>query len=127
MAPDRPDENTDIEKENKEKDDDNDPPVSDRDPVTSVGTSADVGSGVAIGDNSSFTIVNTTTDERVDTDSILNVGGIVNPHINDGGESTVPDEGTDDEGVSNEPIPRKKPSRPMVPDPPVPKQSTRKL
>jgi hypothetical protein len=44
MAPDRPDENTDIEKENKEKYDDNDPPVSDRYPVTNVGTSTDVGS-----------------------------------------------------------------------------------
>jgi hypothetical protein len=39
------------------------------------------------------------------------VGDIVNPHINDGDESTVPDDGTEDEGVSNESIPRKKPSR----------------
>jgi hypothetical protein len=101
--------------------------VSDRDPVTNVSTSTDVGSGVAIGDNSPFAIGNTTTDERVDTDSVLNVGDIVNPHINDGDESTVPDEGTDDEGVSNEAISRKKPSRPMVPEPQVPKQSTRTL
>jgi hypothetical protein len=96
MAPDCPDENTDKEKENKE-------------------TSTDVGSGVAISDNLPFAIGNTTTDERVDTDSVLNVGDIVNPHINDGDESTVPEEGTDNEGVSNEAIPCKKPSRPMVP------------
>jgi hypothetical protein len=122
MAPDRPDENTDLEKENK--DDDNDPPVSDRDPVTNLGTSTDIGSGVAIGDNSPFAIGNTTTDELVDTDNVLNVGDIVNPHISDGDESTFPDKGTEDEGVSNEAIPRKKPSRPMVPEPQVPKQST---
>jgi hypothetical protein len=108
MAPDRPDENTDIEKENKE-------------------TSTDVGFGVAIGDNSPFAIGNTTTDEIVDTDIVLNVGDIVYPHINDGDESTIPDEGTNDEGVLNEAIPHKKPSRPMVPKPQVPKQSTRKL
>jgi hypothetical protein len=107
MAPDRPDKNTDIEKENKEKDDN---------PVTNVGTSTDVGSGAAIGDNSPFAIGNTTTDEQVDTDSVLSVGDIVNRHINDGDESTVPDEGTDDEGVSNESIPCKKPSRLMVPE-----------
>jgi hypothetical protein len=101
--------------------------VSDWDPVANVGTSTDVGSGVAIGDNSPFAIGNTTTYERVETDSVLNVGDIFNPHINDGDESTVPDEGTDNEGVSNEAIPRKKPSRTMVPKPQVPKQSTRKL
>jgi hypothetical protein len=127
VAPDRPDEDTDTEKENKEKDDDNDPPVSDRDPVTNVGTSTDVGYGVAIGDNLPFAIGNTTADERVDTDSVLNVGDIVNPHINDGDELTVPNEGTDDELGSNKAIPRKKPSIPMVPEPQVPKQSTRKL
>jgi hypothetical protein len=127
MAPDRPDENTYLEKENKEIDDDNDPPVSDRDHVANMGTSTDIGSGVAIGDNLPLTIGNTTTDERFDTDRILNVCDIVNPHINNGGESTVPDEGTDDEGVSDEAIPRKKPSRPMVPEPQVPEQSARKL
>jgi hypothetical protein len=101
--------------------------VSDRDPVTNVGTSTDVGSGVAIDDNSPFAIGNTTTDERVGTDRVLNVGDIVNPHINDGDESTIPDEGTDDDGVSNEAIPRKKPARPTVTELQVPKQSTRKL
>jgi hypothetical protein len=108
MATDRPGENTDIEKENKE-------------------TSTNLGPGVAIDENSPFAIVNTTTDNMIDTDSILNVGDIVNPHINNGDESTVPEEGTDAEGVSSEAIPRKKPSRPMVPEPQVPKQSTRKL
>jgi hypothetical protein len=92
-----------------------------------MGTSTDVGSGAAIGDNSPFSIGNSTTDERVDTGSVLNVGDIINPHISDGDESTVPDEGTDNEGVLNDAIPRKKPSRPMVPEPQVPKQSTRKL
>jgi hypothetical protein len=106
MAPDCPDENTDIEKENTE-------------------TSTAVGSGVAISDNSPFTIDNTTTDDQVDTDGVLNVGDIVNPHINDGDESTVPDEGTDAEGVSNAVIPPKKQSRPMVPEPQVPKQSVK--
>jgi hypothetical protein len=115
IAPYRPDENTDLERENKEKDDDNDPPLSDRDPVTNVGTSTSIGFGVSIGDNSPFAIENTTTDERVDTASVSNVVDIVNPHINDGGESTVPNEGTNDEGVSNEAFPSKKPSRPMVP------------
>jgi hypothetical protein len=125
MAPDRLDENTDLEKGKKEKYDDNDPPVSDRDPVTNVGTLTDVGSGIAIDDNLPFAIDNTTIDEWVDTASVSNVGGIVNPHINDGGESTVPDKGTDDERVLNDDIPRKKPSRPMVPGPQVPKQSAR--
>jgi hypothetical protein len=101
--------------------------VSDRDPVTNVGTSTNLGSGVAIGDDSPFAIRNTTTDERVDTDSVLNVVDIVNPHIDDGDESTVPDGGTEDEGVPNEAIACKKPCRPMVPKPQVPKQSTRKL
>jgi hypothetical protein len=98
MAPDRPDENTDLEKEKKEKDDDNDSPVSNWDPVTNVGTSTDVGSSVDIGDNSPFVIGNTKIYMPVDTDIIMNVGDIVNPHINNGDESTVLDEGTDDEG-----------------------------
>jgi hypothetical protein len=87
-----------------------------------VGTSTDVGSGVDIGDNSPFAIGNTTTYERVDTDSVINVGDVANANINDGDESTVPDEVTGNEGVSNEAIPCKKPSRPMVPEPQVPKK-----
>jgi hypothetical protein len=58
--------------------------VSDWYPVENLGTSTEVGSGVAIGDNSPFVIGNTIADERVDTDSVLNVGDIINPHINDG-------------------------------------------
>jgi hypothetical protein len=45
MAPDHQDENPILEKETETKDDDNDndlPTVSDRDPVTHVGTSTDV-------------------------------------------------------------------------------------
>jgi hypothetical protein len=61
MAPDRPDENTDIEKENKEKDDDNDLPVSDWDPVTNVGTSTDVRFGVAIGNTSPLALQHQTS------------------------------------------------------------------
>jgi hypothetical protein len=75
-------------------------------------TSTDVGSGVPIGNNSPFAIADNAP--------------IINPHINDGDESTVPDVATDDDGLSNEDIPRKKPSRPMVPDPQVPKPTTRK-
>jgi hypothetical protein len=107
MAPDRLDAITDMDIENKE-------------------TSTDVGSGVAIGNNSPFTIVNTKTGEMVDTYTVLNVGPTVNPHINDGDESTIPDVATDDDGLSNEDIPRKNPSRPMVPEPQVPKPTTRK-
>jgi hypothetical protein len=129
MASYHQDENPDLEKDNEEKDydNDNDPPVSDRDPVTNVGTSTNVGSGAAIGDNSPFATDNTTTDERVDTASVSNVGDIVNPHINNGNESTVPDEGTDDEEVLNEFIPHKKPSRPIVLEPEVSIQSKRML
>jgi hypothetical protein len=89
-------------------------------------TSTDVGSGAAIGENSPFTIADTKTEEMVDTDNVLNVGPIVNPHINNGDESTVPDVATDDDGLSNEDIHRKKPSRPMVPEPQVPKPTARK-
>jgi hypothetical protein len=95
--------------------------VSNRDPVTNVGTSTDVGSGVAIGDNSPFATDDTKTDERVDTTSVSNVDDIINPHINDGDELTIPDEGTDDEQVFDDAIPRKKSSRPMVPEPQIPK------
>jgi hypothetical protein len=92
-----------------------------------VGTSNEVGTGVDIGNNSPFATDDTTTDERVGTASVSNVDGAVNPHINDGDESTIPDEGTDDEQVLDDAIPRKKPYRPMVPEPQVPKQSKRKL
>jgi hypothetical protein len=74
-------------------------------------TSPDAGSDVAIGDNSPFTIADTKNED---------------PHINVGDESTVPKVATDDDGLSNEDIPRKKPSRPMVPEPQVPKQTKRK-
>jgi hypothetical protein len=55
------------------------------------------------------------------------VDDIVNPHINNGDESTIPDKGTDDEQVLDDAIPRKKPSIPMLPEPQIPKQSKRKL
>jgi hypothetical protein len=128
IAPDPQDENPDLEKETKTKDDDNDlPTVSDRDPATNMGTPTKVGTGVDIGDNSPFATDDTTADERVDTTSVSNVDDVVNPHINDGDESTISNEGTDDEQVLDDAIPRKKPSRPMVPEPQVPKQSKRKL
>jgi hypothetical protein len=128
MAPDTQVENLNLEKEKKTKDDGNDlPNVSDRDPATNVGTSAVIGTGVDIGDNSPFTTDDTTTDDRVDSASVSNVDDVVNPHINDGDESTIPDEGTDDEQVLDYSIPWKKPSRPMVFTPQVPKQSKRKL
>jgi hypothetical protein len=74
-------------------------------------TSPDVGSAVAISDNSPFAIADTKNED---------------PHINDGDESTVPEVATNDYGLSNEDIPHKKPSRPMVPEPQVPKPTTRK-
>jgi hypothetical protein len=82
--------------------------------------------GVAIGDNSPFVIDDTKTDERVDTTNVSNVDDGVNHHVNDGDESTITDEGTDNEQVLDAVIPRKKPSRPMVPEPEVPKISKRK-
>jgi hypothetical protein len=64
MAPDPQDENPILEKETETKDDENDlPTVSNRYPVTNMGTSADVGSGAAIGDNSPFTTDDITKDE----------------------------------------------------------------
>jgi hypothetical protein len=128
MAPYHQDENTILEKETKIKDDDNDlPTVSNRDPALNVGTSTDVGTGVVIGDNSPFATDNTTTDKRVDTVSVSNVDDVVNPHINNVDGSTIPGEGTDDEQVLYDAIPRKKPSIPMVPEPQEPKQSKSKL
>jgi hypothetical protein len=109
MAPDCLDAITDMDIENKE-------------------TSTHVGSGVAISDNSPFAIRHCRykNEEMVDTDNVLNVVPIVNPHINDGDESTVPAVATDDDGLSNEDIHRKKPSRPMVHEPQVPKPTTHK-
>jgi hypothetical protein len=128
MAQDPQDENPILEKETKTKYDNNDlPTVSNRDPETNVGTSTDVGTGVSIGDNLPFATDDTTTDERVNTASVSNVNDVVNPHINNGDESTIPDEGTDDEQVLDDAIPWNKPSRPMVTEPQVPKQSKRKL
>jgi hypothetical protein len=63
----------------------------------------------------------------VDTASVSNVDDVVNPHFKDGDELTIPHEGIDDEQVLDDAIPRKKPSKPMVPDPQVPKQLNRKL
>jgi hypothetical protein len=128
MAPDPQDKNLTLEKETKTKDDDNDlPTVSDRDLATNVGTSTDVGTGLVIGEHSPFDTHNTTTDERVDNTSVSNVDDVVNPHINDGAESTISDEGTDNEQVLDDAIPWKKPSRPMVTEPQVHKQSKHKL
>jgi hypothetical protein len=123
MAPDHQDENPILEKETKTKDDDNDlRTVSDRDPATNVGTSTDVGTGVAIGDTSPFATDDITIDEWVDNARVSNVDDVVNPHISDVDDSTILDEGTNDEQVFDDAIPRKKPSRPMVPEPQVPKQ-----
>jgi hypothetical protein len=74
-------------------------------------TSPDVASAVSIGDNSPFAIADKTNE---------------NPHNNDGEESTVSKVATDDDGLSNVDIPRKKPARPMEPDPQEPKPTTRK-
>jgi hypothetical protein len=128
MAPDPQDENPILEKETKTKDDDNDlPTVSNRDPALNLGTSTDLGTGIAIGDNSPFATDDTTTDERVETASVSNVDDVVNPHINDGDESTIPNEGTNDEQVLDDAIPWKTPSRPMIPEQQVSKQSRSKL
>jgi hypothetical protein len=63
----------------------------------------------------------------VDTVNVSNVDDVVNPPVNNGDESTITDEGTDDEQVFDDAIPWKKPSRPMVPEQQVTKQSKRKL
>jgi hypothetical protein len=97
--------------------------VSDRDSATNVGKPTEVGTSFVIGDNSPFTINNTTTDERVDTANVSFVDDVVNPHVNDSDESTIPDEGTNDEQVLDADIPWKKPSKPTKPEPQVPKQS----
>jgi hypothetical protein len=127
-APDPQDENPDLEKGKKTTDEDNDiPTVSDRNSATNMGKPTDVGTGVAVGDNSTFTIDDTTTDERVETVNVSNVDDVVNPHVNNGDESTIPDKGTDDEQVLDAAIPWNKPSIPMVPEPRVPKKSKIKL
>jgi hypothetical protein len=73
-------------------------------------TSPDVASAVEIGENSPFAIANKINE---------------NPHINDGEESTIPEVATDDDGLSNVDIHRKKPARPMEPEPQEPKPTTR--
>jgi hypothetical protein len=74
-------------------------------------TSPDVASAVAIGDNSPFAIAANENE---------------NPHTSDGEESTVPKVANDNDGLSNVVVPRKKPARPMEPEPQEPKQTTRK-
>jgi hypothetical protein len=100
--------------------------VLDRDGAINVGEPTDVGTSVAIGDSSPFAMDDTTTDEWVDTANVSNVDDGVNRHANDGNESTIPDEGTDDEQVLDAAIPWKKPSRPMALQPEVPKIYKRK-
>jgi hypothetical protein len=95
--------------------------VSDRDGEINVVEPTDMVTGVAIGNNSPFAIDYTTADERVDTANVSNVDDGVNRHVNDGDESTIPYKGTDDEHVLDAAIPWKKPSRPMAPEPEVPK------
>jgi hypothetical protein len=98
IAPDPQDENPILKKETKIKDGDNDlPTVSDWDPALNMCTSTDVGTGVAISNNSPFTTDDTTTEERLETASVSNVDDVIYPHINDGDESTIPNEGTDNE------------------------------
>jgi hypothetical protein len=74
-------------------------------------TSPDVASAVAIGDKSPFDIADKKNE---------------NSHIKDGEESTGPEVATDDDGLSNVDIHRKKPARPMEPEPQEPKPTTRK-
>jgi hypothetical protein len=74
-------------------------------------TSPDVASAVAIGDNSPFAIAAKPNE---------------NPHTSDGEESTDPKVANDNDGLSNVVVPRKKPARPMEPEPQEPKQTTRK-
>jgi hypothetical protein len=74
-------------------------------------TSPNVASAVVIGDNSPFAIADKTNE---------------NPHINDGEESTVPEVATEDDGLSNVDVHRKKPARPMEPAPQEPRPTTRK-
>jgi hypothetical protein len=74
-------------------------------------TSRDVASAMAIGDNLPFAIADKPNE---------------NPHTNDGEESTVPKVANDDDGLLNVVIPRKKPARPMEPEPQEPKPTTRK-
>jgi hypothetical protein len=71
--------------------------VSDRDGAINVGTPTVLGTGVAIDNDPPFDIDDTTTDERLDTVNVSNVDDDVNHHVNDGDDSTIPDEGTDDD------------------------------
>jgi hypothetical protein len=84
-APDPPDENPDLKGGGQTAYEDNEPPtVSDREGAINVGKPTDVVTGVAIGENSHFSINNTTPDERVDTANVSNVDDGVNRHVNDG-------------------------------------------
>jgi hypothetical protein len=74
-------------------------------------TSPDVASAVAIGDNSPFAIAANPNE---------------NTHTSDGEESTVPTVANNDDGLSNVVVPRKRPARPMEPEPQEPKQTTHK-
>jgi hypothetical protein len=65
-------------------------------------TSPDVASAVAIGDNSPFAIAANQNE---------------NPRTSDGEEFTVPRAANDVDGLSNLVVPRKKPARPMEPEP----------
>jgi hypothetical protein len=89
-------------------------------------TTTNMGAGVAIGENSPFDIDGATTTEREDTEDISNVEDDGNHYDNDGDESTIPDDGTEDDQVLDAAIPHKIPSRPTEPDPDVAKIYKRK-
>jgi hypothetical protein len=133
-APDPPDKHPDLQEKQHAVDKDtgpltisntdtvvnsqDDPPdMSNEDGAVNVDTTTNVGAGVAIDDNYPFAINGTTTNERVDTGNISNVEDGVGHHDNDGDESTIPDDGTKDDQVLDAAIPRKRPSRPMAPEP----------
>jgi hypothetical protein len=105
---------------------DNPPDMPNRECAVKVDTTTNVGVGVAIGDNSPFDIYGTTTNERVDTRNISNVEDGFDHHDNDGDESTIPEDDTEDNQVLDAAIPWKRPSRPMAPEPEVSKISKRK-
>jgi hypothetical protein len=121
-----PDENPALKEKQHTADEDNElPTISDRDGAINVGTPTNVVAVIAIGDNSPFAIDDIKTNERVDIANVSNVDDGVNHHVNGGDESTIPDEGTDDEQVLDAAIFRKKPSKPMAPEPEVPKKYKR--
>jgi hypothetical protein len=126
-APDPPDEHPDLQGKQHTADEDTGPPtishtdnvansqdnppnISNRDGAVNVGTTTNLGARLAIGDNSPFAIDGTATNEWVDTGSNSNVEDGVDHHDNDGDESTIPDDGTEDDQVLDAAIPRKRPS-----------------